>query len=1148
MGKKPRLPKLSDLFELDGDYLVAPDKKRLRPALLAGHWRGDSVLLKYWEKSATPIDKDLGHIWRREMRLAERVRARPRGDELLVPVLETGEADDAFYLVMPGEWSPLAARRKTAKQGHWLQNLHTPARRRILWRNVARLGDALDLIHAQRIVHGNIGDWAIFTASDYEPDFRLGGFEWCVRLGEPVALPQQGQTYSFVEDWRAIGILAEELLRPRAIGAPAEINLSHDEHALIDALKGPGKETQHFDRRHVRDLLIAVDRDCASDRWGQETLYILGARLEKSSLSRTIGEATEFAIPVDDPHGQRRFMAADLAIGAEIVRLNDGVVWVLGEALAYKLSPAGGESAPWRGCTVETAQRRSRLPLGRSETRPLPSGSVEIVKASDDQTRIGALGTRAGDWSALLTTGSDDDPDQDLRLGLTLTEVMLALFGAAEVLPVERVENKKNMVWLRPAADETMDGLHKALKVQPTHLQMRDIFELEEADADAEWVLRERPVLGGRMEGSGTVTFSHVEEHNGRRSYAFHVAGSVPPTTFPFLIRAGEGRPQGVVHRRLKLLSALAGQRELSETLLKPEATMRSQRRRALAIDKAYDRLDDSKQKALQAIWRQTPLQAVVGPPGVGKTLLLSEFVRRNLEDDEDRSFLITSQGHQALDNAGDAICKALGKKTNNLIVVRSRNERAKGISSLYASSHVEKYLRSITKSDLFKRAPRDHQDTIEEMQAVGRGYRTTEAEQPIRSREFRALETVTMQAATILLSTTNSGDLAALVENGTVFDDVVVEEAAKATGPELLAALLLAMQRLLIGDHNQLPAFDSDRLIDLLGDVARVRDALAHIETVLGAAFRDYGLEELVDLSRDEARLTRACARAREMVCLFETIVRRDEERGNRFPDAPRIAVELTEQHRMHPTISEVVSHAFYDRKLKTNDKAELRFASGKRPFLYNGEILPASPIVWIDLPYVQTEEGAHEQAPAHHNPAERAVVLALLKHVRAIPIDNKNPSLAVLSPYQQQAERLMRDIEQARRQDQTHLNDFRSASQSGQLAGTVDSFQGSEADLVIVSLVRNNRRSGPAALGFLNKPNRMNVLLSRAKWQLVLIGSWEFVKTHSRQYGGSTPLISGCMPKLMTIFLRLTEERLPDGTPKMSVIPAAKITGRAQ
>ena len=48
-----------------------------------------------------------------------------------------------------------------------------------------------------------------------------------------------------------------------------------------------------------------------------------------------------------------------------------------------------------------------------------------------------------------------------------------------------------------------------------------------------------------------------------------------------------------------------------------------------------------------------------------------------------------------------------------------------------------------------------------------------------------------------------------------------------------------------------------------------------------------------------------------------------------------------------------------------------------------------------------------------------------------------------------------------------------------------TVDRFQGHEADLVLISFVKTN-----GAVGFLNSPNRLNVALTRARYQVVLIG----------------------------------------------------------
>ena len=51
----------------------------------------------------------------------------------------------------------------------------------------------------------------------------------------------------------------------------------------------------------------------------------------------------------------------------------------------------------------------------------------------------------------------------------------------------------------------------------------------------------------------------------------------------------------------------------------------------------------------------------------------------------------------------------------------------------------------------------------------------------------------------------------------------------------------------------------------------------------------------------------------------------------------------------------------------------------------------------------------------------------------------------------------------------------------------GTVDSFQGKDFPLVILSSVKSNR---DGRVGFLSLPNRLNVAISRAKNQVILLG----------------------------------------------------------
>ncbi|PKK69466.1 hypothetical protein RhiirC2_661403 [Rhizophagus irregularis] len=63
-----------------------------------------------------------------------------------------------------------------------------------------------------------------------------------------------------------------------------------------------------------------------------------------------------------------------------------------------------------------------------------------------------------------------------------------------------------------------------------------------------------------------------------------------------------------------------------------------------------------------------------------------------------------------------------------------------------------------------------------------------------------------------------------------------------------------------------------------------------------------------------------------------------------------------------------------------------------------------------------------------------------------------------------------------------------------------TIDNFQGDEANIVIVSLVRNVSKSGDYdSIGFLKSSNRSNVLLSRAREGMYLIGNSELMATKS-------------------------------------------------
>ena len=118
----------------------------------------------------------------------------------------------------------------------------------------------------------------------------------------------------------------------------------------------------------------------------------------------------------------------------------------------------------------------------------------------------------------------------------------------------------------------------------------------------------------------------------------------------------------------------------------------------------------------------------------------------------------------------------------------------------------------------------------------------------------------------------------------------------------------------------------------------------------------------------------------------------------------------------------------------------------------------------------------------------------ISKLKVVGQVNDSGKPPTLAILSPYREQVKLIRNKII---RSDGSlkNLEQFDPPFPDGEYCGTVDSFQGDEADVVVVSLVRNNHHSTPTkALGFLQDNRRTNVLLSRAKWMMVIVGCLDF------------------------------------------------------
>jgi predicted DNA helicase len=175
-----------------------------------------------------------------------------------------------------------------------------------------------------------------------------------------------------------------------------------------------------------------------------------------------------------------------------------------------------------------------------------------------------------------------------------------------------------------------------------------------------------------------------------------------------------------------------------------------------------------------------------------------------------------------------------------------------------------------------------------------------------------------------------------------------------------------------------------------------------------------------------------------------------------------PEATVMLQTQYRMHPNIMRFSSDYFYEGKLKTaSEVLERTYAMELEHF------------VFIDTAGAGFTEKVKKQTLSTYNEEEAAL---LVKHLG----DNILPdtSIGIIAPYKAQVEVLHDLIKDNPAFDEVRENIT---------INSVDAFQGQERDIIYISLTRSNDKS---EIGFLKEYRRMNVAMTRARNQLVIIG----------------------------------------------------------
>lgn len=320
-------------------------------------------------------------------------------------------------------------------------------------------------------------------------------------------------------------------------------------------------------------------------------------------------------------------------------------------------------------------------------------------------------------------------------------------------------------------------------------------------------------------------------------------------------------------------------------------------------------------------------------------------------------------------------------------------------------------------------------------------------------SRVLRSFETFLAGTRQIVLGTCVGLGRTSLGLTNTAFDLVIIDEAARCTSSELLVPLQAARWAVLVGDQAQLEPH--------------------HEAVVVNRVTEATGIPKKEILRSDFERVF---------------LTKYGEEAGAR----------LKTQYRMLPPIGKLVSEVFYPKHALEPGRLEPEIPESALP----PEL--SHPLTWVATDNLN--EAAFDKRKSdggsRTNRVEVDAIVAMLNRWHShegfrtwmmeqsiAPI-----SVGVICTYAAQ-----RDLihQQLLRSPLGHLL-------GKQLkVGTVDSYQGKENPIVILSLVRNNRDGGwqggakTIREGFLASPNRINVAVSRAKDRLLIVGAQERWRT---------------------------------------------------
>ena len=531
--------------------------------------------------------------------------------------------------------------------------------------------------------------------------------------------------------------------------------------------------------------------------------------------------------------------------------------------------------------------------------------------------------------------------------------------------------------------------------------------------------------------------------------------------------------------------------------------------------------LNESQRQAIYKSLYAEELALIQGPPGTGKSTAIAEIIWQHIrvaqKEKKKTKILLTSETNLAVDNAIDRL-----KNNQNNIVKPIRFGNTENLESegyFYSLEAIKNWEKSnATQNNTVSHwvaniVNRIIQQEDEQINSALNNWKTYLQNPTSETKKLFAdkyLEYVNLIGATgssigklnsenkwtsffrSYLNVFNKesyekNDFKSCNRTDINFDTIIMDEASKATPPELALPVLYGKKSIIVGDHRQLPPMiDGEEIKDIL-------------------------------VSIGEKALAKALSQKEFETSQFERLFTHIDE---------SIKGTFDTQYRMHPAINDVIAQFYTEDSEKgllcglPPDEAYhnsfVKWDSRYHGLKYENLITPETHTIWINVNTPEIQEGTSRVNFGEIDAIDK--ILQVLKNSEGKSefdnwLSNKSQEekqIGLISFYGKQ----INYIEQMLVQNHTDLYKGKGKINDKEnliRLSTVDRFQGMERNIIIVSMVRSNKIAAfqgqqpdynlypvlgyPAqvSLGFAESPNRLNVALSRAKRLLIVVGNSE-------------------------------------------------------